>query len=93
MGDKYNAGQAGVVGPGGHAHDMTFNQIWNQMGNNWDLPTLAEELAKLRSHLKQQATEPEHDTTIGEYKDLLANYRQVMLPCSRFTLASDLSEC
>jgi hypothetical protein len=31
MGDKYVVSQAGAVGPEAHAHDMTFNQIWNQV--------------------------------------------------------------
>lgn len=65
MGDKYEIGQAGAVGPGAHAHDMTFNQIWNQVGGDIDLPHLAEELVALRQEMKKEATEPEHDIAIG----------------------------
>jgi hypothetical protein len=40
MGDTYNTGQAGAVGPKAHAHDMTFQQVQNQAA--LDLPRLAE---------------------------------------------------
>ena len=65
MRDKYTAGQAGAIGPGAHAHDMTFNQIWNEAKEGIDLSILTRELAELRSKLKDEATEPEHDTSIG----------------------------
>jgi hypothetical protein len=66
MGDQYTVGQAGAVGPGAEAHDMTFNQVWNQMANDMDLPALRTELTTLRQALKEQATEPDHDLTIAE---------------------------
>jgi hypothetical protein len=66
MGDKYTVGQAGVVGPHGHAHDMTFNQIWNQSASDIDLPTLAKELSTLRTALKKETKEPQHDSAVGE---------------------------
>ena len=44
MGDKYIAGQIGAQGPGAHAHDMTFNQLWSQSGQSIDLQALATEL-------------------------------------------------
>ena len=65
MGDKYEAGQAGAMGPGAHAHDMNFNQVWNQFGNSIDLPLLATELSKLRTELKEKATDADHDITVG----------------------------
>jgi uncharacterized protein YjbI with pentapeptide repeats len=65
MGDKYIAGQVGAQGPGAHAHDMTFNQLWSQSGQSIDLQALATELTTLRRHLRQEAVEPEHDVAIG----------------------------
>jgi uncharacterized protein YjbI with pentapeptide repeats len=47
-----NQEQTGAVGPNAHAHDMTFQQVQNQ--SNLDLPQLAEELAKLRTAMKQE---------------------------------------
>lgn len=66
MGDTYKAGQAGAMGPGAQAHDMTFNQIRNDMQGSIDLPKLADELAKLRQEMKKEAVEIEHDTAIGK---------------------------
>jgi hypothetical protein len=65
--DNYNisGGQIGAVGPNAHAHDMTFNQIWNQSGQNIDLPTLATQLETLRGALRKEASEPEHDEALG----------------------------
>jgi uncharacterized protein YjbI with pentapeptide repeats len=66
MGDINIAGQVGgVQGRGGHAHDMTFTQLWNQSGPHNDLRALATQLATLRQHLRQAAVEPEHDAAIG----------------------------
>jgi hypothetical protein len=65
MGDKYEAGQAGAMGLGAHAHDMNFNQVWNQFGNSIDLPLLATELSKLRAELKEKATDADHDIAVG----------------------------
>lgn len=65
MGDKYTVGQAGAVGPHSHAHDINFNQVWNQTSDHIDLSTLARELADLRQALKIEASEAEHDAVIG----------------------------
>jgi hypothetical protein len=65
MRDKYEAGQAGAQGPLAHAHDMTFNQIWDHAEENIDLRILAEELEKLRHELRNSATSPEDDAKIG----------------------------
>ncbi len=47
MRDKYDVkGQNGAVGAVAHAHDMTFNQIWNENKTDIDLPALAVELSK-----------------------------------------------
>lgn len=65
MGDKYTVGQAGAVGPNSHAHDITFNQIWNQIEGNIDLPRLADELGLLRQAMKKVATESDQDVAVG----------------------------
>jgi hypothetical protein len=66
MGDKYNiSGQTGAVGPGAHAHDLTFNQIWNQVENRVDLAQLANELQKLHEALEREATEPSQKLAAG----------------------------
>jgi len=66
MGDKYNVGQAGAVGPNAHAHDMTFNQIWNQLQGSIDLAQLATELSALRQEMKKEAVEAEQDIAVSE---------------------------
>lgn len=66
MGDRYSAGQVGAMGPGAHAHDMTFNQIWAGASAEIDLAQLAAELTVLRNALVKQATEPEQYVAIGE---------------------------
>ncbi|MEN3332970.1 MAG: hypothetical protein V7641_2335 [Blastocatellia bacterium] len=67
MGDKFEiSGQVGAVGPNAHAHDMTFNQIWNQLQGSIDLPKLADELSRLRQEMKKKAIEPEHDMAVSE---------------------------
>src|SRR5260221_382392 len=64
--DTYNvSGQAGAVGPNAHAHDMTFNQIKTQGGETIDLPQLAQQLSTLRTKIKEQAVDTEHDEAIG----------------------------
>ena len=64
--DTYNvSGQAGAVGPNAHAHDMTFNQIKTQGGETIDLPQLAQQLSTLRTKMKEQAVDSEHDEAIG----------------------------
>jgi hypothetical protein len=66
MGDKYDiSGQAGAVGPRAHAHDLTFNQIWNQVQNKLDLTQLANELQKLHEVLEREATEPSQKLAAG----------------------------
>ena len=65
-GDSYTIGQAGAVGPHAHAHDMNFNQIWNEVAGSIDLPQLAKELSKLRLEMKKEAIEPEQDIAVSE---------------------------
>jgi hypothetical protein len=67
MRDKYIIeGQAGAVGPGAHAHDINFQQIWKQLEHSIDLANLAEELSRLRKEMKNEAVEPEHDIAVSE---------------------------
>lgn len=66
MGDQYNIGQAGAVGPNAHAHDMTFNQIGSQIETSMDLSQLADALSNLRKAMSQEANEAEHHIAIGE---------------------------
>lgn len=66
MGDQYKVGQAGAVGPQSHAHDMTFQQIWNEAAPSLDLDALAQELTQLRPALKAAARTAEEDVAVGE---------------------------
>jgi hypothetical protein len=65
MGDQYTVGQAGAVGPGSHAENMTFVQAWNDLSELGDTRTLADELGQLRSRLRGDAKEPEHDVVVA----------------------------
>lgn len=65
MGDTYNAGQAGAMGPGAHAHDISFQQLWNSTSGELDLSNLASELRTLSPRLSDAATAPEHQIAIG----------------------------
>ena len=65
MGDNYSAGQAGAMGPGAQASNMTFQQIWNQVQGTLDLSQLARQLATLQIALRAEAKEPEHEMAIG----------------------------
>ena len=66
MGDEYNVGQAGAVGPNAYAENMSFQQIGGNIERSMDLAALAGELATLRQAMKREATEPEHDAAVGE---------------------------
>lgn len=61
-----SGGLVGVIGDNAHAHDMTFQQIWNQSASQIDLAGLANELAALRQALKSAAQTVEHDAAVGE---------------------------
>jgi hypothetical protein len=65
MGDQYNVGQAGAVGPNAHAHDVSFNNVWNRVAENVDLESLAKDLSILRTELLKEAKEPEQYAAIG----------------------------
>ena len=66
MGDEYNVGQAGAVGPNAHAHDMTFNQIGGNIEKAMDLSRLAGELATLREAMSREAAAAGHYIALGE---------------------------
>lgn len=55
MRDKYEASQAGAQGPHSHAHDMTFNQLWNRYKEDVNLATLANELELFRRKITTKA--------------------------------------
>ena len=67
VGDRYDVrGQAGAVGPNAHVHDVSFNQIWAQQGDDIDLAALADDLSRLRTALRERATTPEDDRIVAE---------------------------
>ncbi len=66
MGDRYEVGQAGAVGPGSHSEHNTFNQIWNKSSGDLDLKQLANELTELRKGLAARATSPEEFVAVGQ---------------------------
>ena len=57
------------VGVGSHATGTVhgLQQLWNEHGQGEiDLPALAGDLSRLRSSLRSEATEPEHDVALAE---------------------------
>lgn len=66
IGDTYQTGQAGAIGPNAHAHDMELSQTWNYLEGSIDLAQLAEELSKLRQEMKKEAVEVEQDIAVVE---------------------------
>jgi uncharacterized protein YjbI with pentapeptide repeats len=68
LGDKYEiSGQAGAIGPNTHAHNITFNQLVNQINQSIDLSALAKELSELRQAIKdKQDSSPQADIALGE---------------------------
>jgi hypothetical protein len=66
MGDNYTVGQAGAVGPGSSAENISFSQVWNQLQQSVNLPQLAEELSQLRRAMKQESEGPETDVAISD---------------------------
>jgi len=66
LGDKYATGTAAVVGPSGHAHDLSFNYRWRQTLEAPDSYRLTRELSELRLALEKLATDPNQDAAVGE---------------------------
>lgn len=63
--DTYNVGQAGAVGSGATAQQFSMQQVWQQNAGQFNLEDLASELSTLRSAMRSQASETEHDIAIG----------------------------
>jgi hypothetical protein len=67
MGDSYQTGQAGAVGPGSLAIGQQFSQVWNQSSGQIDLKELADELRKVRTEGRAAASgAPEEDMALAE---------------------------
>ena len=64
VGDNYQVGQAAVVGPHGHAHDIVLNQ-WQQVKDSVDLETLASQLALLRQSLQPLVSSADEAVELG----------------------------
>ena len=65
MGDTYSAGQAGAIGPGATASQLTFQQVWAQLQGSTSVEELAKQLGALRMAMRSAASEPEHELSIG----------------------------
>ncbi|MFV9677636.1 MAG: hypothetical protein ACNYVW_08305 [Methanosarcinales archaeon] len=63
--DQINVEKGMVISRSPGVHDINFNQLWNEIKDKIDLSALTKELVELRSKLKDEATEPEHDMSIG----------------------------
>jgi hypothetical protein len=64
MGDNYQVGQAGAVGPGAIAKENVFNQNQPQVENQIDVKTLSIELERLREAMQNAPSLPEHNEAI-----------------------------
>jgi hypothetical protein len=65
MEDTYSSGQAGAIGPGATASQIAFQQVWNQLQGSTRVEELAMELGALRTAMRSEASEPEHELSIG----------------------------
>ena len=64
-GDTYNnSGQAGAIGPNAQATGNTFVQS-RGVDENVDLAVLAQELGRLRTEMRGNATTPEQDDAVA----------------------------
>lgn len=61
--NKFHTKQAGAVGP--HAMATNFSQTRNEASETTDLVELASQLGELRSAMRAQASEFEHDVALG----------------------------
>jgi hypothetical protein len=67
MGDHYQTGQAGAVGPYSTAIGQSFTQVWNQASGQINLEDLANELGKVRDEARSSASgAPEEDLALAE---------------------------
>ncbi|GAB4076071.1 hypothetical protein [Nostocoides australiense] len=66
LGDSYEVGQAGAVGPNSVGVGNTFSQIWLDRGAEIDLPELAKEIAAVRGAVRKSGRgELEQDEALG----------------------------
>lgn len=65
MGDKYEVGQAGAVGPNAFAQHMTFQQVWQKQGSTTDLIALADQLSSLVNSLKTEQVSSDQKVAIA----------------------------
>ncbi len=65
MGDTHSAGQAGAIGPGATASQITFQQVWARLQGPASVEELAKELSVLQTAMRSAASEPEHELSIG----------------------------
>ncbi len=67
MGDRYEVGQAGSVGPNSIAVGQHFKQVWNKASADIDLTQLAQELRAVRMRARALASgAPEEDVALAE---------------------------
>lgn len=66
IGTNYFAQQVGAMGPNAHAHDMSFNQLWNEEGPKINLRELGRELVELRTAMRKVAKTTKHDIAVAE---------------------------
>lgn len=65
MGDQYNVtGQIGAIGKNSKSEGNVFNLEWKQIDSGSNLQLLASELELLRSAMRKEATDIEHDQAI-----------------------------
>ena len=57
MGDTYSAGQAGAIGPGATASQLTFQQVWAQLQGSTSVEELAKQLGALRMAMRSAASD------------------------------------
>lgn len=58
-------GQVGAMGNNAHAEGSNFSQVWSQTAANLELHALATELGRLRTAMRKDAVEPEHDQAVA----------------------------
>lgn len=69
MKDVYKVGQAGAVGPGAQANNISFQNAPNTNGNAVELAKLAEEIRKLREQMELLSSSADHVYEIEKVKE------------------------
>lgn len=65
MGDTYNVGNAGAVGPHSSATNVTFNSAAANLASQLDVNALVAQLAQLRAEMLKEATDGNHYEAIA----------------------------